>query len=647
MSKKTLCQRVGLNLVLVLTMLLSLVSVSSAAPLAQEGQTYTVKLGDNLWTLAEKYLGSGPAYWAIVGASNAKNAIDSSFANIENPSLIHPGWKLLIPSPEEAAKYTELAKREPTSITIIIVQDPPSFNGSVTDTGYEIMVQEMVLLGLADIDPWGTVFPELAAELPTVENGGVVIDEEEWTMDVTWKLRDDVYWSDGEPVTADDVVFTWNAVSDPEMGIWVPGADYTDSVEKIDDYTVVVHYNGIYPGYQYQFGSESGPHIWPEHYCDAEQGFAAWDCNQEPLSDGPYLLQEWVHGDHLTFVRNPNYFEEGKPYIDKIIVKVVPDLAVQQTMMLEGDADVEMWVSEMYIADLEDAPNVDVTFSPYGRWVFRLIPNLAQRGSIDPAEPHPILADVKVRQAIRMAIDVDTITEEIFYGYPDAVWTELFRPPYDVCDIPRPKYDPEGAKSLLEEAGWTDEDGDGVRECHGCPNAEEGYPMSMEFAIYAEYGEELELAQQLIAENLGEVGFDLELEKIQGSIMWDTYDAGGLEQTGDFDLNMWDDGYPGVDPSDLLWSFYYSEAVEPDWGWNVGRWINEDASYYIDESYWLDEEYRQEVFCELAKILDEEVPQILLFTAIDADAYSTRLKGVQATINDIVTWNVADWKVVE
>ena len=157
----------------------------------------------------------------------------------------------------------------------------------------------------------------------------------------------------------------------------------------------------------------------------------------------------------------------------------------------------------------------------------------------------------------------------------------------------------------------------------------------------------MELAQQLMAENLGEVGFDLDLEKIQGTIMWDTYDAGGLEQTGDFDLNMWDDGYPGTDPSDHLWYMYYSEAAEPDWGWNVGRWINEDADYYIDESFWLEEEYRQEVFCELAKILDEEVPQILLFTAIDADAYSTRLKGVQATINDIMTWNVADWKVVE
>jgi peptide/nickel transport system substrate-binding protein len=201
---------------------------------------------------------------------------------------------------------------------------------------------------------------------------------------------------------------------------------------------------------------------------------------------------------------------------------------------------------------------------------------------------------------------------------------------------------------LLEDAGWTDEDGDGVRECHGCTTgAEDGYTMSMEFMIYAEYGEELELTQQLIAEMLGDIGIALELSMVEGAVMWADYESGGIEQTGDFDLNMWDDGYPGVDPTDHIWYYYYSEAAEPDYGWNIGRWINEDADALIDEAYYLDEEYRQEMFCELAALLNEELPQILLFTAFDAAAYSTRLQGVEATVNDIHTWNVADWQVVE
>jgi peptide/nickel transport system substrate-binding protein len=209
------------------------------------------------------------------------------------------------PEPTEAPAPTE-APPATTSIVFAIPEDPPSFNASVADTGYDALVMELVMLGLSDIDPEGNVFRELAAELPTVDNGQVVIDEDAWTMDVTWKMRDDVTWADGTPVTAGDVIFTYEAIVDPVNGLWVPGIDYVDSVEKVDDYSFVVHYNYVYPGYLTQFGGEQLV-IWPAHYCDAAQGFTAWDCGREPLSDGPYLLDEWVVGDHMTFVRNPNY----------------------------------------------------------------------------------------------------------------------------------------------------------------------------------------------------------------------------------------------------------------------------------------------------------------------------------------------------
>jgi peptide/nickel transport system substrate-binding protein len=549
--------------------------------------------------------------------------------------------------PTEAPPVEEPEPEEETSVILLIPEDPTGFNGLVTDTGYEQLLMELALLGLTDIDPNGEFFLELAAEMPTLDNGGVVVDEDAWTMDVTWTLRDDVYWADGEPVTADDVIFTWEAIADPEGGIWAEGLDYTDSIEKIDDYSFVVHYNTVYPNYRIQFGGENFA-VWPEHYCDASQGFVAWDCNRDPLSSGPYILEEWVTGDHVSFVRNPTYFEEGKPYIDRIIVQIVPDDSVAKTMMIEGDADFQMWPTETMAEDYKATDNVELSFAPSERWVMRLIPNLAARGTVDPVEnPHPILSDVRVRQAIRMAIDVDTIVDEIFLGYSQPEWTEFFRPPY-ICDVPEPEYDPSAAAALLQDAGWTDEDGDGIRECHGCTTgAEDGYAMSMEFMIYAEYGEELELTQQLIAEMLGDIGMDLELSMVEGTVMWADYESGGIEQTGDFDLNMWDDGYPGVDPTDHIWYYYYSEAAEPDWGWNVGRWINEDADVLIDETYYLDEEYRQEMFCELAALLDEELPQILLFTAFDAAAYSTRLQGVEATVNDTHTWNVADWQIVE
>ena len=549
------------------------------------------------------------------------------------------------PEPTQAPTVGPSAA-EPSSIVIAIPEDPPSFNAMIADTGYDAMVMELVLLALTDVDAEGNVFPELAAELPTVENGGVLMDEEAWTMVVTWTMRSDVVWADGEPVTADDVVFTWEAISNPETGTWIPGSDYIDSVEKLGDYSFAIHYNTVYPAYLTQFGGEQLV-IWPEHYCDASQGFAAWDCGRQPLSDGPYVLKEWEIGDHMIFERHPTYYQAGKPAIEQIIVRIVPDESVRKTMLVGGDADVYMWVTEPIVEDLKDEPNAKVSISPTNRWVMRLFPNLAARGTTDPAaSPHPILSDVRVRQAIRMAIDVDTLSQQIFLGYGTPVWTEFFRPPY-VCEVTGPEYNPDAAAALLEEAGWTDQNGDGVRECHGCANATEGTLMQMEFMTYAEYGEALELAQQLIAEMLGKIGMKLDLTVVEGTVLWADSASGGLEQLGDFDLDMYDDGYAGVDPTDFLWNYYHSDAAEQDMGWNVGRWLNPEFDALLDEAYTLDEAYRKDLFCQMASILDQQLPQILLFTTINADAYSARMQGVQATSNDIVTWNVADWTLTE
>lgn len=533
-----------------------------------------------------------------------------------------------------------------STITMVIPEDPSAFNGIVSDTGYNQMVMELALLGLTDIDPQGNIFPELAADLPSLENGDVVVSPDEDAMEVTWKLRQDVTWADGEPVTADDVIFTWEAITDPNGGIWAEGVDYTDRLEKIDDYSFKVYYSAIYPAYLTHFGGENFA-VYAEHFCDASQGFVSWDCNLNPLSSGPYVLDEWVTGDHMTFVRNPNYFEPGKPAIEQIVIRIVPEKSVEKTMLLQGDADVLMWVTESTIVDLEDQPGVAVSFSPTDRWVMRLFMNQAARGSTDAeADPHPALSDVRVRQAIRKAIDVDTITEQIWHGFPKPVSTEFFRPPY-VCDVPVPEFDLDGARELLEQAGWTDADGDGIRECQGCANGEAGARLSVELAIYSEYGNELELTQQLIGEMLTNAGFEVDLAMIEGAVMWADAAGGGTEQTGNFDINLWDDGYPGVDPTDYLWYLYHSESTTPDNGWNVMRWKNPEFDALLESAYTLDEAVRKDAFCRMADILAEELPIIPLFSAVNADAHSSRVQGIQSSINDLVTWNVADWTLAK
>jgi peptide/nickel transport system substrate-binding protein len=504
----------------------------------------------------------------------------------------------------------------------------------------------MTMLALTELDPWGEIYPELAADIPTQENGGVLVNEEMGTMDVTWKLREDVTWADGVPVTVDDVLFTWDAITDPETGIWVEGVDNTDSLEKVDDHTFIVHYNSIYPNYRMQFGGVSFV-VWPAHFCDASQGYVDWECNFQPLSDGPFMLKEWSTGDHMIFERNPKFYQPDKPSIDQVIVQVVPDQAVRKTMLIKGDADVAMWVTENMVEDLKAESTIEVSQSPTQRWVMRLIPNLAARGTIDPvATPHPVLSKVEVRQAIRKAIDVNLIAQEIFHGYSQVINTELFRDPYK-CNIPATLYDPESAAALLESAGWMDTDGDGVRECHACGTAEDGAKMTLEFMIYSDYGEELELAQQLIGEMLGQVGFEVNLSSVEGAVMWADAASGGLEQNGDFDLDMWDSGYGGIDPTDQLYYYFHTASAVPDSGWNVGRYLNPEIDALLDQAYTLDEAQRKDLFCQIATIVDRDVPQIYLFSTMDADAYASRVEGVQATVNDTMTWNIADWKIVK
>ena len=531
-----------------------------------------------------------------------------------------------------------------TSITIVIPEEPPSFNAVISDTGYDALVMNMVLLGMTSIDPNGNVFPVLAAELPTQDNGEVVVNQAQGTMDVTWKMRQDVQWADGTPVTADDVLFTYQAVKDPTNGFAIPGLDQVSGIDKIDDYTFVVHFSSVYPAYLTFLGGRQIV-IWPKHYCDLSQGYTNWDCGRNPLSDGPYLLKEWVTGDHLTFVKNPKYFQPGKPSIDQIIVRIVPDASVRETMMRQGDADLLMWATEQVANDLKSASNVKLAISPTSRWVMRLFINLAAKGSTDPiANPNPFFSDVRVRQAIRSAIDVDKITSTVWYGYAQPAWSEFFRPPYNTCNIPRPTYDVAAAKALLDQAGWV-VGSDGIRVCKGCGTAKDGTRFQFELLTYSEYGDPLIETQQLIGEMLQAVGIQADLTQAQGSVMWADAASGGIEQTGNFNMDLYDDGYAGNDPSYFLKYYYGSDSAVPDQGWNVVRFKNPQFDQLLTQANTLNMQDRQAAYCQMAQILDQQLPQILLFTTLNAEAYSTRLNNIQANINSVVSWNVADWTV--
>ncbi|MFQ5811937.1 MAG: ABC transporter substrate-binding protein, partial [Anaerolineae bacterium] len=232
MSKKTL-----INLFLVLTMLLTLgVGAASAAPpaaevLAQEELTYTVKLGDNLWTLAEKYLGTGPAYWVIVGATNAKHEGDSSFAYIENPSLIHPGWKLLIPSAEAAEAYIAISKAVPSA----------GKTGLRVTFAWPTYIDPAVGSDFSSTSSLCNLYDTLV--FPNTEGGVDAHLAESWDVSddgLTWTfhLKQGVKFHNGSELTASDVAFSMNRLLEIGEGLAYVFLGTVEDATAPDDYTV-------------------------------------------------------------------------------------------------------------------------------------------------------------------------------------------------------------------------------------------------------------------------------------------------------------------------------------------------------------------------------------------------------------------------
>ena len=533
---------------------------------------------------------------------------------------------------------TALAQEQGGTATVLLPEDLQTMNPYLTTAFITQQVSPAVIEPLVAVDPEGQYYPVLAAEAPSPENGGVSEDG----LTVTWRLKEGVTWSDGEPFTADDVVFTYRAASDSASGSVRAGAyEKVASVEAVDDHTVQVTYTEFDSSYLdlFQWG------ILPEHATGEPAEMTDWSFNREPVGTGPFVLDDWRTGDRIIMSRNDSFRDEGQPYLDGVVFLVVPSEETRAAMMLRGDADVMLWPGSTLRDTFEEAENVTNERAP-SIWIMRMFLNLGERGNpVEGQAPHPILGDVRVRQALAYGIDYDLIIDELAEGRVNRAESP-FELGWYACDVDGYTYDPERAAALLEEAGWIDVDGDGIREAQGAEHAEDGTELRLEMVGYTGL-RLLEQTELVIADLLSDIGVEIEVRNVEQGVLFGGWADAAARKTGDFDILMYDTG-AGINPQlhvfELLHSSRIPRQENEGAGGNYSRYSNPTVDEALDEAgSSASLEQRREAYCTAAEAVNEDVPQIYLYQFEDGHAVSTRLQDFQVSTWGNLVWNIEDW----
>lgn len=540
------------------------------------------------------------------------------------------------------------ATPEPSGGQIVyaVYQEPQILNPFIATQTVAQEAYVPVVEGLLAVDPDGNYFPVLAKEVPTVQNGLVSPDG----LQVTYNLKEGLLWSDGQPFTCDDVLFTWEAVVHPDSGaVQTTGYVDLDSVECPDDQTVVLNFKQFHAPYLSLFATPLG--VLPRHATGAPEDMQRWVYNWHPIGTGPFKIQEWVSGDHITYVPNENYRDyPEKPKLDKLIFRVIPSREVGKALIRTGEIDILWDLTEADVPEFQDDPNIVVNITP-GNGTERLLVNLADPtldATPNPLEnPHWALGDARVREAIEVAIDKQFIVDELLYGLATVGTTEL-NIGWAQATIPASEYNPERAASLLEEAGWTDEDGDGVRECHGCEYAEEGRPLRLK--IQTTTGNKLrEEAEQVLIEMMGGVGVELYIENVPSSVLFGSWASGAFRKHGDFDILMYTTSY-STDPQSHVEGYFasYNMPTEENsgTGFNYARWVDEEFDEYIQQAGASpDIEERKEFYQLASERIAEGRPHIYLYDRGEIHLSRARVQGFEVNTWTDQTWNTQDWTV--
>jgi peptide/nickel transport system substrate-binding protein len=437
------------------------------------------------------------------------------------------------------------------SVTGAWSQEPDSIVPYYSQMSYAIWITQLTLAGLGEWNEKGEFVSDLATFTPTAANGGVSADG----LTVTWHLRPCLYWSDGQPLTSDDVRFTWESVMDPGNAVASRvGYDKIASIDTPDDTTVVLHFSELYPPWQTLFtqGPNNSGGILPRHILNGKTAlekdpFIHWPT----ISSGPWVITDWVAGDHMTLLPNPNFYS-GRAKLDQIQIKFVPDPETALAALQTGDIDWYPDFSESDIATVGKLePTVHLMVKPgfdFEHYFFNLGVKCTGVGQSD-IEGFCPFKDVNVRKAITLGINRQAFVDNLLDGkttvpatqWPNSSWTNSSL-------VPDP-YNPDGAKALLDAAGYTP-GADGIR--HGmCGGVDTKLSFNFETTT-KQIRVDIALAVQ---SDLAKIGIEFKPIHTPAGTFFATYTDGGNMATGKFDMAGYTTGFYPDPMSGVMDSF--------------------------------------------------------------------------------------------
>jgi peptide/nickel transport system substrate-binding protein len=512
--------------------------------------------------------------------------------------------------------------------TLIYTQEFDSLSPLYTSMWFSWTTWQMYEHWPWEYDDANKPFPVLVTEIPSIENGGVSADGRVITM----HLRKDIKWSDNMPLDADDFIFTWQMAVSPKNA--VSSAYPYDKIESViapDPQTVVITFTDPFAPWQATLWHGILPaHILkPVFETEGTIDNADW-VKKPTVGFGPYLLAEWESGSFARFVRNDNYW--GTPAkIDEIFIRFVPDDAAQVAALKAGDADLGTFIAYSDAPTLKDAGlNLMVEPSGYSEWLFFLV---------NKDKGHPALLDVNVRKAIALALDPSSINRDLHYGLtktPASFWDAL--PFYNDPPLTPYPYDPVEANRLLDQAGWVDSNGDGIREKDG---------VALELDHATTIRKDRQDVQAVMQQQLAAVGIKLNIASVDDTLYFATYAEGGPAAKGEYDIMEWSDGPMFPDPDLYYW--LCSEIPTDDYptGENWFYLCDEELDHLITlQSTQVDVVERQKTISKINQLFYNKVYIIGLWQDPDVYAVGSRLKNVKFS-GASMFFNIADWDLVQ